>query len=359
MPERVRADALGDPSTPCGARDRLLHDRLVQMKARWWPPSRIRTHPRRRKDELPPPLGGRVRVFAVERERQHDSPKAARQILLVLPPDRFEMVRQRFDGRGRQNGRPILLTLAAPNDNLPPLEIEVFHAQFQTFLQPQPRAVKESDDHPRDTIEVLQDARDLVAAEDDRHTNRHASARHMFNGADIDVQHLAIHKQHRAERLILCRGADAPIRREPGQKFADLCRAHLRGMPLSVKEDVSPNPIDVRAFRSTTVMLRADGVSNAIEQLWLTTCGNRGPRGLAVPGLNGGVWHFGTPFDDDGIVGTKASTTDTGATERSSPDSESRSDQRPPSRASSARSLPATTRSADSEPSRNQCRARR
>ena len=82
------------------------------------------------------------------------------------------MTRQRLDDSSRQDGWPIFLALASPNHNLPSFEIDVLHAQIQTFLQPQSSTIKESDDHPRDAIEILHDAGDLVAAEDDRHTTR-------------------------------------------------------------------------------------------------------------------------------------------------------------------------------------------
>jgi len=76
-------------------------------------------------------------VLAVERERQHDPAESAREIRLVLPFDGVEVARQRLDDHGRQHGRPVLLAFAAPNHNLPPFPIEVFHAQLQAFLQPQ------------------------------------------------------------------------------------------------------------------------------------------------------------------------------------------------------------------------------
>ena len=69
--------------------------------------------------------------------------------------------------------------------------------------KPQPRTVKKSEDHPGDTIEALHDARDLVAAQDNRHANRHASARHVLDRADLDVEDIAIQEQKRAERLVL------------------------------------------------------------------------------------------------------------------------------------------------------------
>jgi hypothetical protein len=82
-------------------------------------------------------------------------------------------------------------------------EIDVFHTHLQAFLQPQPGAVEKNHDHPHDSVKVLHDASDLVAAEDHRHTNRHPSARHAFDGPH--AQDVAIQKQQGAERLILCR----------------------------------------------------------------------------------------------------------------------------------------------------------
>jgi len=190
MPERMWSCSLGDASLARRVGDGFLDDRLMEVKPCRWSPSRISTNPRGGKHELPSPFGSGVGVLAVQCEWQHDATKASRGVAEMLLSDTIEMARWRLDDS-----------------------------------KPQPRTVKKSEDHPGDTIEALHDARDLVAAEDNRHTSRHASARHVFDRADVDVQHLAIQKQHGAERLILCRGNDTSICREPGQTFADFRRA--------------------------------------------------------------------------------------------------------------------------------------
>src|SRR5882762_5711330 len=49
-----------------------------------------------------------------------------------------EMIGQaRLDAAG-EHGSPILLPFAAPGDDLVPIEIDVLHSQFETFLQPEP-----------------------------------------------------------------------------------------------------------------------------------------------------------------------------------------------------------------------------
>ena len=114
----------------------------------------------------------------------------------------LEVASQRLDNGGWQYGWPILLALAASNHDLPPLPIDVLHAELQAFLQPQPGAVQ-SATIIHMTPSMLHDARDLVAAQDDRYANRHASARHVLDRPDLDVEDIAIQEQKRAERLIL------------------------------------------------------------------------------------------------------------------------------------------------------------
>jgi hypothetical protein len=113
------------------------------------------------------------------------------------------MAKKGLDDSSRQYGRPVLLTFSASNHNLPPLQIDVLHAELQAFLQPQPGAVQKGHHHPHDAIEMLHDARDLVAAQDDGYANRHASARHVLDQPDLDVEDMAIQEQKRAERLVL------------------------------------------------------------------------------------------------------------------------------------------------------------
>ena len=110
----------------------------------------------------------------------------------------------------------------------------------EAFLQPQARAVQERHDDPRDPIKLLHDARDLVVAQDDRDADRHARTRYVLDGTDFNAKYVAIQEQERTERLILRRRADSAIRCEPGEEGGDLRGAHVRRMPLPMKDDVSP-----------------------------------------------------------------------------------------------------------------------
>ena len=58
-----------------------------------------------------------------------------------------------------------------------PLEIDVLDTQFQTLLQPKPRAIKEGHGEPRDAGEMAHDAPDFIAAQDDRNALGHTRPR--------------------------------------------------------------------------------------------------------------------------------------------------------------------------------------
>ena len=131
MPERVWADTLRNAGLPRRVRDGLLHDIFVKMEARRRPPSRISTYPRRRKEELPGPLGQCIRILPFEPKRQHDAPESSREIILVLSLDGLEMAFKRLADSSRSYSRPVLLAFAASNHNLPLLQIEVLKSKVQ------------------------------------------------------------------------------------------------------------------------------------------------------------------------------------------------------------------------------------
>jgi len=132
-----------------------------------------------------------------------------------------------------------------------------------------------------DPIEALHDARDLVAAQHNRDTNGHPSARDMLDRTNLHVQYAPIQEQQGTERLVLGRGGNAPIRREPGEKSGDLRCTHVRWMALPVKDE-SANPIYISALGSATVMLRANRLTNAIKELWRAGRCNGAGSGLAA-----------------------------------------------------------------------------
>jgi hypothetical protein len=89
-----------------------------------------------------------------------------------------------------------------------------------------------------------------------------AQSAHGIEASNLNLQHLLIEEQKRAERLILCaRGTmitDGKVREE---RF-DSDRAHRAGMPNAVKADVAFDPIDIRFLRAERVVFESQDMSN-------------------------------------------------------------------------------------------------
>jgi hypothetical protein len=98
------------------------------------------------------------------------------------------------------------------------IEVHVLHAKFECIVQPKPCAVEERDDNPGHASQCIQKPPYLVAAQDHRQTHRRTGTRHLLDRSDVVLQHLAIQKEQRAERLVLRRRTDPLTDGQPLQK---------------------------------------------------------------------------------------------------------------------------------------------
>jgi hypothetical protein len=83
---------------------------------------------------------------------------------------------------------------------------------------------------------------------------------------EVLTKDVAIQKQHRGERLILGGRAHTTVDGQRRQEPRHVAGAHLRRMPLAVKQNVPPDPPDVRVFRSGAVVTQPERVPHAIEE---------------------------------------------------------------------------------------------
>jgi hypothetical protein len=274
MAESVTADPLRDACAASSGSDRALHDRFVQMIPGRWPEARVSADSPCGENELPAPVGGRIGILPIEGRRKCDAAETVGQITLMLSPDVFEMCRQaRLDAAGKH--RPtILLPFATPDHDLMAVEIEIFDAQLERLLKPEPSPVEQRHDEPRDSCQLVYDGAHLVNAEDDRDAYRAVCVRHVIDRSGIKTKHVPIQEQERAERLVLCRRADLLNHREVREIPTDLVAAHLRRMSLAVENNKPSNPRGVGFFCPAAVVTKPNGLANTIEQLRLgARCG--------------------------------------------------------------------------------------
>ena len=115
--------------------------------------------------------------------------------------------------------------------------------------------------------------------------------------AGISSEHIPVEKEDRGQRLVLGRGADVALDRERGEKLRDLWRAHLRRMPLVMKENEAPDPADVCFIGAGTIVSGANGLVDLIEEPGFVQRRrrNRQPAGGAFVGCGSrrGSWAEG------------------------------------------------------------------
>jgi hypothetical protein len=145
-------------------------------------------------------------------------------------------------------GRAVLVTLAAPDDDLVGCEVDVLDPEAAAFEDAKTSAVQQAHHDTRRPAEALDHGADLLAGEDNGQARRALGSHDLVEPGQLDVQNVPIEEQERAQRLVLRRRGDATLDREGTEKARHLRAAHLDGMPLAVKEDVAPDPRDVGFF---------------------------------------------------------------------------------------------------------------
>lgn len=172
MPQCVTRSALGDAGVPHGAGDASLAGRFVQMEPARGHQLRIPADARGRKHELPLPVPGGIRVLPLERLWQRRLAVAASEVLFVNPANAGQMLDEAWPNRFRNHSESIFLACPAAQNNLPALEIEVFHAQFQTLEESQAGAVEDRGHQPCSAVQFFEHRPHLLAREHDRQVNR-------------------------------------------------------------------------------------------------------------------------------------------------------------------------------------------
>ena len=147
------------------------------------------------------------------------------------------------------------------------VEVEVLHAKSDTLLEPEARAVQQRHDEPHHAVDMFDKPADFFSTEHDRQLVGHSCSGHMLDRPDIEAEYLTVQKHQRAQRLVLGGCADPSGDGEPREKCHNLGRAHRRRVLLLMKDDVPPNPGDVRLLGSATVVPQTHSGSHAIEEL--------------------------------------------------------------------------------------------
>jgi len=166
----------------------------------------------------------------------------------------------------RQHRHAVLGALAVAHDNLVSREVDILDPQPDAFHDPQARAVEQTTKQAVRAAESAEHPRHFGARQHHRQAPRRLRQGNTGKPGQLGSEHLPVHEQQRALRLILRGGGDIPRDGQARQKRLDLVGPECRRVPLVVEADEAFNPIDVGLLGADTVVLDADLGANAVEQ---------------------------------------------------------------------------------------------
>jgi hypothetical protein len=194
-----------------------------------------------------------------------DVAAAAGEVLLV---EFFDAGEVRLHGPQEalgEDGDSLAHALSFADGDLAIGEVDIFDPQPESLKKAQPAAVQEVCHEAVVTFEIGEDGAGFGACEDDGQLGRAADALDAGDVFELLLKDLLVKEEQGTESLILRRGGDPTVDGEVTKEGCDLWCAHLGRMSLLVKEDETPDPVEVAFLGAYGVALDAKVPANAVE----------------------------------------------------------------------------------------------
>jgi hypothetical protein len=111
---------------------------------------------------------------------------------------------------------------------------------------------------------------------------RTLGADNILQPAQVLAEDVAVQKEQRIERLILCRCAHLLVNRQRREKPSDLVLAYLQRLALAMEEDKPLDPTDLGLLCPDAVVSHRDRLPDLIEQFGLLACGSARDHGSTL-----------------------------------------------------------------------------
>jgi hypothetical protein len=108
---------------------------------------------------------------------------------------------------------------------------------------------------------MRQERTHLGACQHHRQRFRAAGTRDVTEPRQLDVEHVAVEEEQRLQCLVLRRGADPALDCEVRQELLDLAGTEPARMPVPMKDDITPQPLQVGLLGPQRQMTRAHALA--------------------------------------------------------------------------------------------------
>jgi hypothetical protein len=122
------------------------------------------------------------------------------------------------------------------------------NAQAQSLQQAHPCSVQQTGNQPYGAIQLSQQRRNLARRQYHRQALGRFCFYYFFQLWQINIQYIPIQKQQGCFRLPLRGSSHIPLNCKMRQKCFYFRHSHLFRMPLAMKQNKAPRPIDVGIF---------------------------------------------------------------------------------------------------------------
>jgi len=162
--------------------------------------------------------------------------------------DQVDLLRELVAQASGQESCAVVLAFAASNDDLSPLEIDVFHAQRQALREPQAAAIHEPAHQAKRRSERREDSEHVAARQHRGQVYRSLRPVEAREVADLDLEDTLVEEDDSAQRLVLCRRGDAPFDGEVVKEGGQLFRLHHTRVLAAMEPKHLANPVEVGAL---------------------------------------------------------------------------------------------------------------
>lgn len=264
--QRVAGGALVEPRRTGRVSDGLLQRGVVQVVAHRAARVRIGARARGREEVLPGEARRGVGHLRAEGFGQVDLAPSSGKFGVVELAYGFDLRGEAGATRGRQERGAVVGALAATHGDLVALEVDDLDAQGQRLVDPQTRAVEQLTQEPEGRVKLVEQGAHGRAGEHGGEVFGAAGALEAVEGGHVDLEHLAVEKDQRAERLVLRRGRGALAYGQVVEKGRDSGRPQVARVASVVNAHEGAHPGEVRFLRSGGVVQAAQGGRDGFEE---------------------------------------------------------------------------------------------
>ena len=251
-------------------RHRFLHRNLAQVMPVKFASPRVYRSTAARENPLPAPRLGSIWILCVQRTRQPDVAETHGQVTLVQCPRPGHLLLKRQDQILRQDRNPVLGTFAVPNQDLPPLELDVFDAQPQSLSQSHASAVQHGCHESDRAAHLVKQQAHLGGSQYHRQPAWAPGGNDVVQPRQLNLQDHFVQKQDGRLRLPLGRRGNMPVHCQVSQEGCHFCRTEFAGMALAVKDDEAPDPVRVGFLGADRVVSNPNLLPQSIHQTRLS-----------------------------------------------------------------------------------------